>query len=203
MIRHKTRGVILICLGLIGDVGAAGSENIFGIKTPQSLEEMMSIVHEDAEAPFKFKMTYSAYFFQGKQHYDDPRLGYSLAYASVAGTDISVYVYDLGMTGISNGTQSEEVAAELVKASRALTDSDRYIRVQQQSASPLFSPHFLQATHTLTTSDGASLYSHTLVRGQHGYFIKVRITGTSSGMEGRLVDFFKYLAIDVGIEEGD
>lgn len=196
-----TGALLAACLSLVsGAANAAQVQNPFGIELPSSMEDMMSVAHQDEEAGFSFMKGYSAFYFQGLRRYEDPRLGYSLAYASPAGTDISVYVYDLGMR-VPDGTGSELVSAQLDQASSAIAESGRYAAVEALAAAPALSPHFLQSAQAITTRDGLVLKSYTLLRGQNGHFIKIRVTGVSEAMESRLVGFLKYLAADLGVDD--
>lgn len=193
-------GVFAVCMGLAAAAGAAEGINPFGIKLPERLEDLKAVAYEDAKAGFSFRNWYGALFFQEIHHYDDPQLGYSLAYASPAGTNVTVYVYDLDLQ-VPTGTRSELVVSQFRESAEAVRVSNRYASVEDLTDASILSPHFLQAAHVITTHEGMTVKSYTLLRGQNGHFIKIRITGDSPAMEGRLVEFLKYLSADLGVED--
>lgn len=170
------------------------------IKLPESIEDATAIALNDPETGFSFKKWYSAFFFQTHQTYDDPRLGYSLAYASPAGTSISVYVYHYGHDQISDGVTGPEIVSQLNTSVEGLENSNRYANVTAQQR-PTLSAHFAQAFHELELSNSIQVNSYTLLRGQNGKYVKIRATGNSEAMESRLTSFLTELLLDLGAIE--
>jgi hypothetical protein len=186
---------ILLAFALNQDVGAANP-----IKVPESIEDATAIALHDTETGFAFKKWYSAFFFQSHHTYEDARLGYSLAYASPAGTSISVYVYDYGHDQIPNGVDGPKIVAQLNTAVEGLVKSNRYANVAAQQR-PTLSTHFAQAFHELELSNSIQVKSYTLLRGQNGRYVKIRATGNSEAMELRVASFLAELLQDLGTVE--
>gem|GEM_PF-962350 len=178
----------------------AYAANPFGIEMPE-LDDWGAVAHEDAGAGFVFRNSYSVYFFQEVHKYDNPRLGYSLIYASHPGTIITVYVYGDGMESIPDGITSPRVKKQLNSADKALTQSGQYLSVVEETR-PDLSFGFLQAFHLIKLKNGAEVKSYTLLRAQNQHFVKVRITGQSFLMEPRVSEFLCHLEIDLGIRAG-
>lgn len=194
--------IVLVWGALVTATQGAEQNNVLGIRVPDSLDEMLGTVHEDPDTGFRFRGGYSAYLYQGLRQYDDPELGYSLGYAAPNGTDLSVYVYDMGVADIPNGPDSALVAQQLTDAERGIAASGRYTQVQRLLEPPRLSPHFAQYSHLLTTSAGQPIKSHTFVRGQSNRFIKVRVTGSAGeALEPRVAAFLEQLSAGLGIAE--
>ena len=196
---RKVHCIALLCWGLAVVGHAAESGNIFGISLPRSIDEMFETAHEDPDAGFRFQKGYSALFFQGIRHYDDPRLGYSLAYAAVNDIRISVYVFDLGMDDIPDGTDSAQVRDELARSDQELSASGQYAGVEVRTAAGQLSPHFAQSSHTISITAEQTVCSYPFVWDKNGYFVNLRVPG-SAGMEPHLIAFLADLAADLGIE---
>jgi len=192
----------LLLAGVTPHVVAADANNIFGVVLPESLEDMDALAYEDSNAGLSFHKWYGSYFFQGMQEYDDPGLGYSLTYATPSRSFISVYVYTLGRPNIPDGADSDVVAAELAQSAQAVGLSGQYGAVVEEEAEPL-SPHFAQVFHRTSarTDNGEPLVSYTLLRGQNGHFIKVRLTGSDRELRTRGTGLLEYLVADLGLEE--
>ena len=88
---------------------------------------------------------------------------------------------------------------ELASSSRAIAQSGQYARVEALTEPAALSPHFIQSAQRLTTANGQQLMSYVLLRGQNGYFVKVRVTGPQ-GVGPGVTEFLKYVARDIGIE---
>ena len=123
-------------------------------------------------------------FERGEVHrFDDPRLGYSVAYQSRAGLAATVYVYDKGIASIPDGA-SEVARAELARASDDIVEAKRRGRWQsveggQPRETRLGSgPRPLAAwaaSLRLGHAEGEVL-SDLFVTDRRGEFVKVRCT---------------------------
>ena len=196
---RKTLGILLVA-GMLGST-LVYADNPFGVDLPKSIDDFGAIAYEDPSSGFTFKKAYSAFFFQGHHAYDDPRLGYSLAYASPTQTSISVYVYNYGLEDIPTGTESNLVENQLISSVKGIRDSGRYLQVSEE-VRPALSPHFLQSFQKITLNQGDTLKSYMLLRGERGHFVKVRVTGYSEALERRVADFLHYMLQDLGAIQG-
>ncbi len=193
----RTHNFVFGVLALIACNAIAA--NPFGIQIPE-LDDWDNVVHEDSKAAFVFKNAYSGFFFQGLNNYDNPKLGYSLSYASVPGTSITIYVYDNGIESIPDGTTSQLVIEQLNTANQSLTQSGRYLSVVEE-ARPDLSSRFLQTFHMIKLKNGVEIRSYTLLRAQNQRFVKIRVTGQSGLVEPRVSTFLHYIETGLGIQE--
>ncbi len=189
---------VLCGVAMVFVSSGANGENVFGIELPSSPEDASAIAYLDDDSGFAFKKWYGAFFFQERYVYDNPRLGYSLQYASPAGTDITVYVYSYGLDGILDGVSDPRVNEQLASAARALSASKRYSSVEALDGRVL-SAHFLQASHELELENGARIKSYILVGGQDDHFLKLRVTGTSGALEPRVSQFIEQMLASLGV----
>lgn len=189
----------LLWFALVAPATAAEFSPALGIRVPGSIEELFAVVHEDTAAGLKFIGAYSSFLFQGVREYQSPELGYSLGYVAPNGSQLSIYVYDMGIADIPDGVDSPLLQKELADAEQGIAVSGNYSRVQRVVAPERLSPHFVQYTHLLTTPDGEAVRSHTLVRGQNGRFVKLRVTGTEARLDDKVRQALDYLVADLGI----
>ena len=168
----------------------------------------LSFVQADenkAGLEFSLPKLVEGFYFENKRQYGDPRLGYGLNYRNRDGIFITVIVYDLGISGIMNGTEGPYVTAQHRRAQQ-----DVGLGVEKgvyKSVTPLpntvgFSSSFLNASYDIVRSDGATKRSHLFVRGQNNKFIKVRATGPATyTIDQKVSDFIDELLVHLTRKE--
>jgi hypothetical protein len=115
--------------------------------------------------------------------FDDPRLGYSIAYSSANGLTATIYLYDKGVVSICDGA-SEVAKTELATASTDIAEATRRGQwLSMEGGAPMKSrfgigPKSLEvwaATFKLGHRAG-EVISDLFVAGRRGEFVKVRCT---------------------------
>lgn len=155
----------------------------------------------DRNTNFSFPTSIASYTFSDKREYGDARLGYGLNYRSNDGDLITVIVYNLGIGNIQNGIDGSSVVSQYRQAQddviQAVKDG-HYKSATEIPSLPSFSSSFLKISYNIMRKNGSSTRSHLFLRGQEGYFLKVRATGSSAeNFDEKVVKFLEQLLIIV------
>lgn len=159
------------------------------------------IAFEDVFTGFKFPRLLGAFQFQNRVQYQHVDLGYGVNYADRTGATATIVVYDLNIRDLANGTDDPRVRQELEKTDEAIAvvaRQGRYSGFQRMEA-PRLSKAWLQMSHVLVRPDGRKAYAYSFIRGQHGRFVKIRITTPSEGTLARLPIFLLGVSRAVGM----
>jgi hypothetical protein len=118
--------------------------------------------------------------------YEDKRLGASLGYNSPAGIALNLYLYDLGVEDIKEGTDAEVISASKSMAVaeimgfysnvKIISDTEKTWKLNGRSEVKLL---FLSLTYIMTnpyTGGSSSVVSDLYVTGLRGLICKVRIS---------------------------
>ena len=142
----------------------------------------------DMKAGLVFPLKLSGWLCLDVHRYDDPELGYSLRYKKDEWNKIDIYVYDLGHSEISNGTDSEKVKKEARSVSRIinqLEQDDSYAGVRKlgKTIAPLSGRiRFIKEAYQYTelqhksAGDSGQRLSESYITGYNNHFVKVRFT---------------------------
>src|SRR3989338_1100981 len=79
----------------------------------------------DRELGVAFPESIASLTFEGKQQYNDPKLGYSLRYQNEDLVKADIYVYDKGYTDIKEGVSSKRVQEEFAEVINVFPDMER------------------------------------------------------------------------------
>ncbi|HEY8503502.1 MAG TPA: hypothetical protein VIL46_02895 [Gemmataceae bacterium] len=147
---------------------------------------------ESPEAVLKTLPAKIGAFKGGPPHvYDDPRLGASRRYADSAGAVLSIYLYDLGVQGIQDGSEDETVKKAYAQAKQDVRTYERlghYRNLKVLEENPREIPlkgerslKVLSVTYSFDfvdreTKKAEPVVSQLLVTGLRGQVLKLRVT---------------------------
>ncbi len=162
-------------------------------------------VYLDKKTGFSFPTLIGTFTYSENREYGDSRLGYGLNYWSKDGVLITVIVYNLGVSNIQNGIDGSHVLSQY---SQAQDDVIRAVKEgHYKSATEIldlssFSSAFLRVSYNIIRKDGSRARSHLFLRGQEGYFIKVRATAQSAEtIDEEVIEFLDQLLIIISSNE--
>ena len=163
------------------------------------------IAYEDVFAGFKFPQLLGAFRFQNRVQYQHVDLGYGLNYVETTGATATIVVYDLNRRAITNGTLDANVIEEFGKLNDAVATMAQQTgyRSVTRIEVPQLSKAWLQIAHELVRPDGRKALSYSFLRGQHGKFVKIRITTSSQGTFARLPIFLLGVSRAIGMLSED
>ncbi|MDM3872203.1 hypothetical protein QSV34_12685 [Porticoccus sp. W117] len=192
--------VFVLCLFLSGQAFSLPSKEMLD-KAKLATTSPSEVAFDDKENGFKFTRALTGYYFFNDKHvFEQEGLGYTVSYFDLTGTSITVYVYDKKRSDIQNG-HSKPVSDELKSVISGIRGAGKYSEISNNILAPILSPDYSQISIIGKSDDGARIKDYTLMRGQNGKFIKVRITGKSPRMEERVSGFMIVLSEALGVEE--
>lgn len=161
-----------------------------------------AIAYEDPFTGFRFPQLLGSFTFQRQGQFERVQLGYGVTYVETTGATATIMVYDMSLSGIQDGTSDPHVQEEFAKIDQAIGAFARQSRYRSAARindiQPL-SKAWLQANHQLIRGDGRPELSYSFIRGQHGRFVKIRITTHSQATYARLPIFLLSVSRAIGM----
>lgn len=147
----------------------------------------------DKNTGFLFPTLIAEFVYDNKREYGDPGLGYGLNYWYKKEVLATIIVYNLGIKDIQDGTNGSQVLSQYNQAKSEIVrsvEAGHYELVTQLQDLRIFSDAFLTVSYSIIGKDNSNKRSHLFVRGQEGYFIKVRVTANNSETNDKKVAKF-------------
>lgn len=161
-----------------------------------------AIAYEDPFTGFRFPQVLGNFMFQRQGQFERVQLGYGVTYVDTTGATATIMVYDMSLSGIQDGTTDPRVQDEFAKIDQAIMAFARqrgYRGATRIDGVQPLSKAWLQANHELVRPDGRSEMTYSFIRGQHGRFVKIRITTQSKGSYARLPMFLLGVSRGIGM----
>jgi len=132
--------------------------------------------------PSKFKLLQNIgpMRFTGQNRYSDRRLGRSFGYGA-SGISLTIYVYDYGLRGLTDGPDSAEVCEQFERAKREIEDGGNYQNVvlrrevTRRMTDLAGAPLAREAEYEFDRN-GVHAVSVLWVTAADGYFVKLRLS---------------------------
>ena len=155
----------------------------------------------DKNTGYSFPVSIADFGFNDKNEYGDAELGYGLNYWYKNEVLITVIVYNMGIDGIKNGIKGTHVLSQHGQANTDVgraVDAGHYKSAKEISVSQDLSSHFLRSSFDIVRRDDTHVRSHLFLRGQDGYFIKVRASGKEvEDFDKKVAEFLEQLFVIV------
>lgn len=133
----------------------------------------------DKNTGFLFPAIIADFVYSDKREYGNRSLGYGLNYWYKDEALATIIVYDLGVGNIQDGINGPNVLSQYNQAKGdvvSMVEAGHYKSATKIQDLHIFSDAFLKVSYSIIRKDNSKTRSHLFVRGQGGYFIKVRVT---------------------------